>query len=148
MVAGSTGDDGVPPVIAKVTEQLQVNGCEVSHEVNLEKRRLAYPIKHERYAYYRLVEFSAEPSAVAKLNETFRLTQDILRHLIVEKPVKSAATIEREQALRTRLAARRQQRAVAAGVAEEAAAESATPAMSAEELDEKLSRIVDEAPLA
>ncbi|PJE75579.1 30S ribosomal protein S6 [Candidatus Uhrbacteria bacterium CG10_big_fil_rev_8_21_14_0_10_48_11] len=132
-------EEETTPIATKVTELLQQNGCQISQEVAMEKRHLAYPIKQQRYGYYRLVEFSAEPEVTAKLNDALRLSQEILRHIIVEKPIKSQVTLDREQALRDRLAARRQQHAETAPVEGKP-----SPAISAEELDQKLSKILEE----
>ncbi|MFA5954312.1 MAG: 30S ribosomal protein S6 [Patescibacteria group bacterium] len=132
-------EEETAPIVAKVTEQLQQQNCQITHEVNMEKKRLAYPIQNQRYGYYRLIEFSADPAVMAKLNDTFRLSQEILRHLIIEKPIKSQATLDREQALRDRLAARRQQH-----IDTPTPSKKVSPAISAEELDQKLSKILEE----
>lgn len=109
------------------------------------KKRLAYPIAHQHYGYYRLVEFTAEPTNLQKLNDLLSLSSDVLRHQIVVKPVKSRVVVEREQALKARLAARRQQRARAAEqLSSEGVAQG--PTISPAELDEKLEKILEENP--
>lgn len=48
------------------------------------KLRLAYPIKRQTHGHYVLVRFSAEPPALAELNNLLRLSPDtVLRHLIL-----------------------------------------------------------------
>jgi small subunit ribosomal protein S6 len=50
----------------------------------LGKFRLAYPINGQAHGYYTLVRFNAEPSNIAGLNDTLRLSPDkVLRHLIL-----------------------------------------------------------------
>lgn len=141
-------EDEAPVEASKVSAKLNEHGVQITQEVDLGKKKLAYPINHERYGYYRLVEFTAEPAVIAKLNEMFRLSRDIVRHLIIAKPVKSPAVLEREQALRDKLAARRQKNTPAsAPAAAEATEEKADITnLSAEELDKKLSQILDEDP--
>lgn len=48
-------------------------------------RSLAYEIKHENKAYYAYFEFETEPQAVITLDKNIRLTEDIIRYLIVKK---------------------------------------------------------------
>lgn len=59
------------------------NGGEIeSHEV-LGKRRLAYEINKYRDGIYVLVKFNATPEIVAELDRVIRITDEVIRHLIV-----------------------------------------------------------------
>ncbi|MBC7262512.1 MAG: 30S ribosomal protein S6 [Chloroflexi bacterium] len=49
------------------------------------KRRLAYPIKKHREGFYYLMLIELPASAVRSLDRTLRLTEDVIRHLIVRK---------------------------------------------------------------
>jgi len=60
-------------------------GGSVTETHDLGKRKLAYPIKHARNGQYILTFFEAETPVIAKLNDTFRLSTDILRHLILQR---------------------------------------------------------------
>lgn len=139
-----------PVAAGRISTMLQDAGGSITQDVDLGRKKLAYPIKHHQYGYYRLVEFSAEPASVVKLNNTFRLSPELLRYLMLVKPEKTQATIERDEALRARMAARRQQRmsttATEAATAAAAAGTDETPALSAEELDKKLEKILEDGP--
>ena len=50
------------------------------------KRRLAYEIKKVREGYYVVMWFSAEPSVVTELDRVFKISGEVLRHLIVRVP--------------------------------------------------------------
>jgi len=50
------------------------------------KKHLSYPIKKKNYAYFGVVDFSAGPEAIEKINARLKLQNDILRYLIVQKP--------------------------------------------------------------
>lgn len=76
-------DSEVATFMEKIGGIITGTGAKISENLNLGKRRLAYPIQHVRQGQYVLVYFEAETPAVAKLNETFRLSTDILRHLII-----------------------------------------------------------------
>ena len=49
------------------------------------KKRLAYEIQDLNEGLYVLVEFSAEPAAVKELDRVMKITDDILRHMIIRK---------------------------------------------------------------
>lgn len=49
------------------------------------KRRLAYPIKRYREGFYYLMLMELPASAVRSLDKSLRLTEDVIRHLIVRK---------------------------------------------------------------
>lgn len=49
------------------------------------KRRLAYEIKHSREGYYVVAQFDAPPAAAKELDRVFRITDEVLRHIIVRR---------------------------------------------------------------
>ena len=134
-------DHEVGGAAGRVSELLIKNGAQITQEVDLGKKRLAYPIKKHQYGYYRLAELNVEPMSLQKIDELLTLAPEVVRHQIVTKPVKSAAVVEREQALRAKLAAKRAQRRTAGAATAEKAS-----TLSAEEIDKKLEALADIAP--
>ena len=49
------------------------------------KRRLAYPIKYKNEGYYVLVNFSAGPDFPYELDRNFKITDGIMKHIIIKK---------------------------------------------------------------
>jgi len=49
------------------------------------KRKLAYPINKANEGYYVLVEFSANPEFPHELERVFKITDGVLKYLIVKK---------------------------------------------------------------
>lgn len=49
------------------------------------RRRLAYPIARHRDGQYAVVEFKLPAEQSRELERTIKLTEDILRHLVVRK---------------------------------------------------------------
>lgn len=142
-------ENEVPSMAEKISVILKDNGAEISQDVDLGKKRLAYPISHHQYGYYRLLEMNSEPSNIAKMNSVLRLSPHVLRYQIIVKPVKSQATVEREQALKARLAAKRQQRALAAETPTITRYEPVAPqapTLTPEELEKKIEKILEENP--
>ncbi len=48
------------------------------------KRRLAYPIKHAAEGYFTLLKFQAKPGFNRELETSLRISEDVLRHLLVK----------------------------------------------------------------
>ena len=48
-------------------------------------RRLAYPIEKKTEGYYVLVEFNAPPELPKELDRRLRISDDVVRHIIVGK---------------------------------------------------------------
>lgn len=139
-------EDEVAGEAKKVLDQLTKLGATITHVVDLGKKKLAYPIKKQRHGYYQLVEFTAEGPVLSAIDNTLRLDQTILRHLVLDKPDKSPEQIEKEQALRAKLAAKRQQ-----GDSDgkpNRSQDKPEEALTAEELDKKLSKILEDTPSA
>ena len=76
-------DEEVGTVETKVAGLLTKVGATVESTKRLGKLRFAYPIEGERHGHYVLVIFSAERSAIAKLEELLRISSEVLRHLIL-----------------------------------------------------------------
>lgn len=60
------------------------NGGEVTKTDVMGKRRLAYEINKFRDGYYVLVNFNASPEVVAELDRVMKITDEIIRYLIVK----------------------------------------------------------------
>lgn len=60
------------------------NGGEVIKQEVLGKRRLAYEIKKHRDGIYVLIQFHAKPETVKELDRVMRITDEVIRHLIVK----------------------------------------------------------------
>ncbi len=52
------------------------------------KRRFAYPIEKQTEGYYTLISFTSAPEFIAELDRIYKITDGVLRSLIVKKEVK------------------------------------------------------------
>ncbi|MCM8780775.1 MAG: 30S ribosomal protein S6 [Candidatus Omnitrophica bacterium] len=70
----------------QINDTLLKNNAQIL-QVNIwaEKRKLAYPIKKHQEGTYYLISFTAPPEAIAKLNNAYRLNENILRVLITSE---------------------------------------------------------------
>jgi small subunit ribosomal protein S6 len=60
------------------------NGGEISKHDLMGKRRLAYEIEKFRDGHYVLVQFNATPEVVAELDRVMKISDEIIRFLIVK----------------------------------------------------------------
>jgi small subunit ribosomal protein S6 len=72
-------------VSERIQQAVTTLGGKVDKVVPFAKRRLAYEVAHHRDGQYGVVEFSLPPTQARELERTIRLTEDILRHLVVRR---------------------------------------------------------------
>lgn len=70
-------------VIERYKSLLTANGAVIEHEETWGKRRLAYEIDDHREGYYVVTIFRGEPAAVKELDRVMRISDDVIRHMIV-----------------------------------------------------------------
>jgi len=79
---------------------LQKHGAESVQKEKWDERKLAYEIKGQRRGTYYLTYFTADPTAIAPINEDVLLTEAILRHMVLalDKPIaEHIETVEKER---------------------------------------------------
>ncbi|MGI6492464.1 MAG: 30S ribosomal protein S6 [Pelotomaculum sp.] len=72
-------------VIDKFTSLIESHGGEITKLDKWGKRRLAYEVKDFREGYYTLIQMNAEPKVAQELDRVFRITDTVLRHIIVRE---------------------------------------------------------------
>ena len=72
-------------VVSKFNKLITDNGGKVEKTDRWGKKRLAYEIQDFNEGLYVLVTFSAEPACVKELDRVMRITEQILRHMIIKK---------------------------------------------------------------
>lgn len=87
-------DEVVDGHLKKIVDVLSENGGEVTGVDKWGKRRLAYEIDGNTEGYYAVIDFNAEEEATKALEHSLKLTDDILRHLLVRKPEVDVATAD------------------------------------------------------
>ncbi len=89
-------------VIEKFTTLIRNNGGTIEKEDRWGKRRLAYEIKKCTEGYYCLLYVNCEADCVREVDRVMKITDDILKHMIVkseedEAPAKEAAPAASEE---------------------------------------------------
>lgn len=83
IVSASFTDEDVGRIEGVVKALLEKQGARITETKRLGKFRFAYPIKKARHGHYVLTYAEADPSAVAKIDEALRMSNDVLRHIIL-----------------------------------------------------------------
>ena len=86
----SMEEEATNAVIDKFSNLIAANGGTITKEDRWGKRRLAYEIKKEAEGYYVLFYVTCEPKCVAECNRVMKITDEILKHMIVRSDEKEA----------------------------------------------------------
>jgi len=78
------GDEAIAANVEKFKTLIANNGTIVKVD-EWGKRRLAYPIEDETEGFYILIEFESSPEFPAELDRIYKITDGVLRSLIVAK---------------------------------------------------------------
>ena len=83
-------DDKAQAVIDRTTRQLVAAGSQIIKVAPWGRRRLAYQIDRYREGSYHIVLFEAPPEALAEMERTLQITEEVLRHLVTrdERPAR------------------------------------------------------------
>ena len=77
------GDDVVGGSLEKLQQTVTTRGGEVVDVNHWGRRRLAYPIKRHYEGNYIVSQIRLDPEQVTALESSLRISDDVIRHLIV-----------------------------------------------------------------
>ena len=72
-------------LIERFKSLIENQGGEVLKVDKWGKRRLAYEVKDLREGVYIIVHMNAEPNVATELDRVFKITDEVLRHIIVRE---------------------------------------------------------------
>ena len=92
VISPDVADDKSQALVDRTTRQIVTAGGQIVKVAPWGRRRLAYPIDRHREGSYQIILFEAPAEAIAELEHTLLITEDVLRHLVtrVERPIKAA----------------------------------------------------------
>jgi small subunit ribosomal protein S6 len=90
IVRADLDDDKVQDAVKRVNTLIERSGGAVERTNLWGKRKLAYEVKHQKEGSYVLQDFQLDPERVPELESSLKITEEVLRHLIVRKPEKAA----------------------------------------------------------
>ncbi|MFH1232278.1 MAG: 30S ribosomal protein S6 [Patescibacteria group bacterium] len=146
IIANKYSEDEAKLIETKVNKVLVDRGGKITFNQVWGKKRLIYPIKGFTYGYYFLAEFDLAGSLLAQVDKDLRMMNDVLRHQVVVKKIKTAERIAKDKKIADKIAAR--------GLKEEKAVEDQAKIkaevkkkikteVNLKELDEKLDKILE-----
>ena len=92
IVRADIDDDKVQDAVKRVNTLIERSGGTPDGTNLWGKRKLAYDVKHQKEGSYVLQDFHLDPDRVPELEASLKITEEVLRHLIVRKPEKAIAT--------------------------------------------------------
>ena len=90
IVRADLDDEKVQDAVKRVNTLIERSGGTVERTNLWGKRKLAYEVKHQKEGSYVLQDFQLNPDRVPELEASLKITEEVLRHLIVRKPEKAA----------------------------------------------------------
>ncbi|HBN81256.1 MAG TPA: 30S ribosomal protein S6 [Ruminococcaceae bacterium] len=87
ILSTSLGDDGITATIDKFKSLIEAHGT-IDSVDDWGKRRLAYPINKQNEGHYTLISFTSSPEFTAELDRIYKITDGVIRSLIVRKEAK------------------------------------------------------------
>lgn len=80
-------EDNLETAINTISNFITSRGGTISQQDRWGKRMLAYPIKHFSQGTYVLSRFILKPSACRDLENTLRINDHVLRHLLIKQEI-------------------------------------------------------------
>jgi small subunit ribosomal protein S6 len=107
------------------------------------KKKLSYPIKLNSFGYYSLIEFDLPGKNLAKVDKLFRMSNEVIRHQIVKKKIKTAEEMEKEKKISEKIAAKNIEKEQKTEVQKKEKEKNKDKKLELKDLDEKLDNILD-----
>ena len=89
-IVKSLEEEATNSVIEKFEKLIAANGGKIDKEDRWGKKRLAYEIKKEAEGFYVIFYVTCEPACVDECDRVMKITDEILKHLIVRSDEKEA----------------------------------------------------------
>lgn len=80
--------------LTTVRELITTNGGKIAKENNWGKKKLAYRIAKQDFAIYVIMDVELPAEAPLKISNTFNISEDVIRYLLVKVDGKERAKLE------------------------------------------------------
>ncbi|MDR3561007.1 MAG: 30S ribosomal protein S6 [Negativicutes bacterium] len=78
-------EEAIDAVVAKFDTLIKNNGGTIDKIDRWGKKRLAYELKDFTEGFYFVVYFTAEPKVIRELDRVMKITDEILRHMVIKQ---------------------------------------------------------------
>ena len=76
--------EAIKALINKISDLINTNG-KVDSVEELGNKKLAYEIKKNKEGYYVVIKFEAKPELVAELERVYRITDEVIKFIVVKE---------------------------------------------------------------
>lgn len=97
IISNKYTEDEVKTINETVKKIIEANTGKITFSEVWGKKKFCYKIEKFSHGYYNLYEFDADPEKIEKINTELRLSHEILRHMLITKPMRTLAEIEKEK---------------------------------------------------
>ena len=84
VTSSALDEEATAALVGKFKSLIEANGT-IDSVDDWGKKRLAYPINDEEDGVYTVINFTSEPAFPAELDRVYKITDGVLRSLIVAK---------------------------------------------------------------
>ena len=84
IISGKLTEEEAAPIVEKFKTLVEANGT-LDEMEEMGKRKLAYDINYISEGYYVLMKFTSAPDFPAELDRIFKITDGIMRSLIISR---------------------------------------------------------------
>ncbi len=153
IISNKFSENELDPIKDRVTKLITDQGGTITLSNDWGKKRLAYAIKGFYHGYYHLLEFNLEPAKTKFIDNTLRLSSEILRHQILKTKLRTEEELKAIETLKAKIAEKQAALAPVVETSSEDKAAEAPKAKAADkaaetkvelsDLDNKLDQIID-----
>ena len=80
----SIEEEGIKNLVKKFSDLINNDGKVESVE-EMGKRKLAYEVKKNKEGYYVVINFEAKPELITELERNYRITDEVIKFIVVRK---------------------------------------------------------------
>ena len=80
----SLDEEGIKKIEEKFTGLINENG-KVENVNEMGRKKLAYEIKKNKEGFYVVLDFEAKPEFIAELERIYRITDEIIKFIVIKK---------------------------------------------------------------
>jgi len=87
IISPELGDEAIEATLDDISKSVTESGGTVADVERWGKRKLAYPLKHFMEGNYVLTQLKMSPASGKQLEANLRISEDVLRHLLIKSDV-------------------------------------------------------------
>ena len=99
VLSPEASEEQTKAVLDRVSQVVQTNGGTVVKVNAWGRRHMAYPIERHRDGLYYFLDLSLTPQSVLEIDRNLKVSEEVIRHLIVKRDPKAVAQQHAREAL-------------------------------------------------